>query len=273
MVDNLITFCCGGVYGLVCTAVGQPFDTIKTRMQAKPGVEKFGSLSVGTKLFQSEGLGGLYRGTTPMLLSGGFQRASQFFFYESTHRFIVDNMPPAERFLGLFDYQVLLAGLMGGAGRTIVESPAEYIKVRRQVGQSWYFSRMYEGFGTTGLRNSILFMNFALVTDIWKGVIFPPREGHGGGVSPFIDFAVCANFAWLSIWPLDVVKSQIQSGHFCDRSTFVLLRETVSSGIMFRGLVPGLVRSTIANGLSGIAYVRVQKYLQYHFGESRVSTF
>lgn len=273
MADNLITFCCGGVYGLVCTAVGQPFDTIKTRMQAKPGVGKFGSLSVGTKLFQSEGVRGLYRGATPMFLSGGFQRAGQFFFYESTHRFIHANLPPAERILGLLDYQVLLAGLMGGVGRTIVEGPADYIKVRRQVGQSWRFSRMYEGFGTTGLRNSILFMNFALFTDIWKGVIFPPREGRASGVSPFVDFAVCANLAWMSIWPLDVVKSQIQSGHFRDRSTFVLLRKIVSSGIMFRGLVPGLVRSTFANGSSGAAYVWLNKYLQSHFGESRVPTF
>ncbi len=31
---------------------------------------------------------------------------------------------------------------------------------------------------------------------------------------PFLLGAVAANLAWLTIWPIDVIKSQIQSGRF-----------------------------------------------------------
>ena len=31
-----------------------------------------------------------------------------------------------------------------------------------------------------------------------------------GGLGPFWTGAICANLAWLTIWPIDVVKSQVR---------------------------------------------------------------
>jgi hypothetical protein len=73
--------------------------------------------------------------------------------------------------------------------------------------------------------------------------------------------AVCANLAWLTIWPLDVVKTQLQSGRYAGQSPLVLVRAVFSSGLLFRGLVPGLTRSTFANGLSMVVYKKVQAAL------------
>ena len=67
--------------------------------------------------------------------------------------------------------------------------------------------------------------------------------------------------AWLTIWPLDVVKSQLQSGNYQGKSVDTLLRDIWRSGKLYRGLVVGLSRSTIANGLSMIVYKKVESAL------------
>jgi hypothetical protein len=67
--------------------------------------------------------------------------------------------------------------------------------------------------------------------------------------------------AWLTIWPLDVVKSQLQSGRFEGRHYSALLREIVTTDLAYRGLMPGLLRSFIANGLSMVVYKKVLEHL------------
>jgi hypothetical protein len=67
--------------------------------------------------------------------------------------------------------------------------------------------------------------------------------------------------AWLTIWPLDVVKSQLQSGRFEGRPYGDLLREIVTTDLAYRGLLPGLLRSFIANGLSMVVYKKVLAHL------------
>jgi hypothetical protein len=78
---------------------------------------------------------------------------------------------------------------------------------------------------------------------------------------PFLTGAVCANLAWLTIWPLDVVKTQLQSGKYAGKSPVVLVTDVWRSGLLFRGLVPGLTRSTMANGLSMVVYKKVEALL------------
>ena len=67
--------------------------------------------------------------------------------------------------------------------------------------------------------------------------------------------------AWLTVWPFDVVKSQRQSGNFDHLSSSALLRQNLKSGKLYKGVLPGLVRSTIANGSSMVIYELTIKYL------------
>lgn len=237
--------------------VGQPLDTIKTRMQAMPG---HGSMVKEFRdLFQREGFRGLYRGGTALLLGGGLMRSAQFGVYNNVIALIREKSGgptrPENKLLGIFDPQVIAAGFCGGIGRGLVEGPFENIKVRRQVEAKWTLRELYIGSGTTIFRNSILFTLFVVNMDLTKQLI-------PGGLSPFMTGAVCANMAWLCIWPLDVVKSQIQSGSYKGKSMLYLLKDVVKSGALFRGLIPGLTRSTIANGLSMIVYNKVEHYLK-----------
>lgn len=217
-----------------------------------------GMVEVGISLFRSEGIRGLYRGGLPLLIGGGLMRSAQFGVYENIlnrlHKLTGGAISPADRLFGLVDWQVVTAGFAGGIGRGVVESPFENIKVRRQVNSNFEIRELFKGSFTTIFRNSILFSLFVIYMDISKSVY--------GGFSPFVTGSVCATAAWLSIWPLDVVKSQIQSGSFKGKSMKDLLILSYRSGDLYRGIAPGLIRSAIANGLSMMIYKKVEFFLK-----------
>ena len=81
------------------------------------------------------------------------------------------------------------------------------------------------------------------------------------GDSPFVYGATCSNLAWLTVWPFDVVKTQRQSGRHPGVSALALLSNAARDGALFRGLLPGLVRSSIANGTSMVVYKKVHAEL------------
>ncbi len=73
----LITFIAGGSYGLNTVLVGQPLDTIKTRMQGM-GSSKSNLMVVFRDLYSKEGIRGLYRGGVPLVIGGSMMRSAQF---------------------------------------------------------------------------------------------------------------------------------------------------------------------------------------------------
>lgn len=216
------------------------------------------SFSVAKELYAADGIKGLYRGGTSIAFGGALIRSTQFGVYKNSLSFLQNRfgtVQSSERILGVFDYQVVAAGFLGGIGRGLVEGPFEYIKVRRQVDLPWKFRELFQGSSATVFRNSFLFSSFVIYMDILK-LIVP------GGLGAFFTGAICSNLAWLTVWPIDVAKSQLQSGKYEGKSLSYLMRSVITSGLLFRGLVPGLSRSTIANGLSMMAYEKVEKFLQ-----------
>jgi len=115
-----------------------------------------------------------------------------------------------------------------------------------------------QGFGATIVRNSGLFSGFVIYMDIFQQI----EENRGMTATPFFRAGVCANLAWLTIWPLDVIKTRRQSGKYNDRSLAWLLRDIIQKGDMYRGLSLGLLRSFIANGASMEVYTIVERELR-----------
>ena len=252
--ESAVSFASGGAYGLTSVLVGQPFDVCKTRMQALQSEgRKVGLIETGRAMFQKEGIRGLFRGGVPMWLGGALFRSAQFGCYETAMGFL--GGPSKDRIVGgILDPNVVLAGLVGGLGRGVVESPFEYVKVRRQVEGQWKLRDVYKGSGVTLTRNAFLFAFFVINIDLSKRYI-------KGGLSPFWTGALCSTAAWLAIWPLDVLKSQKQSGLYDGVSYPKLARELIRSRSMFRGVLPGLSRSLLANGCSMYIYVLVKNQL------------
>lgn len=272
MAELLVTFAAGASYGMTTVLVGQPLDTVKTRMQGLPSASKSSSFQVAKDLFFREGIVGLYRGGLPLFVGGSFMRSAQFGVSGACKSWLEDSFGKTQkRVFGFLDWQIVVAGIAGGIGRGIVETPTDFFKTRRQVEKSWTLSHVLDGTGITLARNSMLFSLFVLYLDISKQLCqagYVPTflmHSNGEGLSPFAKGAMCANLAWLTIWPLDVLKTQRQSGNFDDQSSIQLLKENLRSGRMFRGVLPGLFRSTIANGSSMVVYEFVHTSLTQSF--------
>lgn len=250
--DNFIA---GFAYGTTTVIVGQPLDTIKTRMQALGHVS---AIQTAKTIFARDGVAGLYRGGFPMFIGGGLIRSAQFGVYESVlavQRQHFGEYRQEDRIGGVFDPQIIIAGFAGGIGRGAVEGPFEYIKTRRQVNHHWTIKEILNGSGATMFRNSFLFCSFMIYVDMSKQLV-------PGGLGAFWTGAICSNLAWLTVWPLDVVKSQVQSGKFANKSIPALLLHNFQNGAVFRGLMPGLVRSFVANGCSMVVYNKVLSLLK-----------
>jgi len=251
--DSAVGFAAGAAYGVTSVVVGQPLDTIKTRMQTRSAGAPIGAGAMlsARQLLATEGLRGLYRGGVPIMLGGSLFRSAQFGMYEVTVR-ALRNRGPTHRLGGVLDWQVAVAGAAGGLARGVVEAPFEQIKVSAQVGrtQEWTLRRLFEGCSVTLGRNVILFTTFSVSADV-----LPPLVK--GGLSPFWTGALCANLGWLACWPMDVVKTQRQSGQYAGRSARHLLLDAARSGLLYRGLLPGLARSTIANGSAMVVYKKI----------------
>jgi len=271
-----ITFIAGASYGFTTVLVGQPLDTIKTRMQGMPSTAKRSMMVVGKELFYREGVRGLYRGGLPLLLGGSLMRSAQFGVSGKARDVLRSSNLPQHMIWGMFDYQVVLAGLAGGLGRALVEIPTDFFKVRQQVENKYTLKSILDGAGVTMARNSLLYTSFMVYVDLSKQLCsngYVPKVfmvEDGSGLSPFSKGAICANLAWLTCWPMDVIKTQRQSGNYPSTvSSYTLLKENFVSGKLLRGLVPGLIRSTISNGSSMVVYEYVHVHLSQIAGVSR----
>ncbi len=237
-------------------------DTLKTLKQvpsASPAASSL--LQTVTNLYSTAGIRGFYRGGMPLLLGGGLMRSAQFGVYNSVVPSLEQKFgrnDPKKYWFGCINPHVVLAGCAGGIGRGLVEGPFEMVKVRRQLVSGWRFDNLLQGFGATIVRNSGLFSGFVIYMDIFRQI----EENRGMTATPFFKGGVCANLAWLTIWPLDVIKTRRQSGKYNDRSLAWLLRDMIQKGDMYRGLSLGLLRSFIANGASMEVYTIVERELR-----------
>ena len=278
--ESLITFISGASYGLTTVIIGQPLDTLKTRMQ---GMSSSSATHIVKELYSKEGLKGLYRGGLSLLVGGSFMRSAQFGVSAKAREVLEKNNFPRYTFMNI-DSNVLLAGISGGVGRAIVEIPTDFLKIRRQVQKdnktkmnfALIKKNILDGSMITFGRNTILFASFIVYVDLAKqacsaGMIptFLCNE-DSTNLTPFAKGALCSNLAWLSCWPFDVIKTQRQSGIFDPNvSAIQLLKDNAKQGKLLRGLVPGLIRSSIANGSSMVVYETVHTHLSRVFNVQR----
>ena len=143
-------------------------------------------------------------------------------------------------------WQVVFSGFCGGIARGLVEGPFEYVKVCRQLEKPWTLREVYNGSGATIFRNSFLFSFFVVCVFFRQSHTFRPwrvlkqlcseafalvvfhcllepvhwvrrryldltKQVFGDKLGAFWTGALCANAAWLTVWPMDVIKTQVPS--------------------------------------------------------------
>ena len=131
----------GAAYATTATLLSHPFDTIKTRQQV-------GGAATLTRL---------YHGFTPALAGSIAFRTVPFIAYNAT----TNHVRPRSEWLASHPVALAaLGGFMGGAARSLLECPCEYVKTRRQIGRQWSVRKAYTGLSVTLARNSAVIALF-----------------------------------------------------------------------------------------------------------------
>ena len=133
--EGLLTAVTGVLFGATNVVVGQPLDTMKTKMQAQESFSKGGVIHTASNIWKQEGVRGFYRGCLPMLSGSMIYRSAQFSMYEMVWTKCED-IPSSQECIPNTEIQwrVLYGGIAGGTARSLLECPFEYAKVKRQTG-------------------------------------------------------------------------------------------------------------------------------------------
>ncbi|KAG0028157.1 Mitochondrial carrier protein ymc2 [Podila clonocystis] len=128
----------GTIGGFLQVFVGQPFDTVKVRLQTMPtplpgqAPKYTGTLDCVKQTLAKEGIKGFYKGTTTPLVGVGACVSIQFVTLQAMKRYYNDkNGPAANGFLT--NSQLYIAGAASGITNSIISGPVEHIRTRLQV--------------------------------------------------------------------------------------------------------------------------------------------
>ncbi|KAI9317724.1 mitochondrial carrier domain-containing protein [Dichotomocladium elegans] len=289
MIQSLKDCASGTVGGIMQVLVGQPFDTVKVRLQTQSTSNPMysGMMDCVRKTHQAEGLRGFYKGTATPLVGIGACVSIQFVVVE----FMKRHFGQKNHGDPLTNGQLYLAGAASGVANSIVSGPVEHIRTRLQVQTS----------GTAGYNGPIdcirqIYRSHGL-PGIYKGqVITMAREFQGYGAYFFAyewlvrksiernkltsraelpSWEVClygagAGYAmWLTVYPMDAVKSKLQTDGFAGAakkytSTLDCVRKTFAAeGVagFFRGVGPCLLRAAPSNAATFMGFEVAMRFL------------
>ena len=271
----------GGIAGALGVFVGQPFDTVKVRLQNFSRSVYKDSWDCFNKTLRVEGISGLYRGMSSPLLGSVALNAVVFAAYEQTISVMNGrnaSQQPREAPLG----SVFVAGSFAGFLQTLILCPIDFVKCNLQVsGESTAsgvgskgslssimkdlrmngVGRMYQGFLATNLRET---PSYGLYFSVYHGVnrcLTPTGAAEASAGAKLFAGGLAGLLSWASIYPVDVVKTNIQTlpagspkEHFsCFFQLRKLFREN-SIRRVYRGVTTTLVRAFIVNAVTFYGY-------------------
>jgi len=148
-------FAAGSLSGFIGSAVGNPADLLKTRMQAQPPGEHFGIMWHIKDVYSTQGIIGFYRGLMPTVIRATLLNGTKLGTYDTSKQFFINQ--------GMQDGVKcqFMASIVTGFCITCVTSPMDNIKTRvmNQRGET----KIYNGIVDCALkmyRNENGFMTF-----------------------------------------------------------------------------------------------------------------
>ena len=260
--EGIYNLLSGAVFGAFSILVGHPTDTIKTKMQAqKEYVSGFSMVGTMQDTWRKYGIRGFYRGALPPFFGALLTRSSQFSVFEGIFTYFdkTDSMKKEVPFTFGLQPRVILGGAAAGITRSFIESPFEYIKVRRQIGLPWNLRDSYKGFPSLVLRNIGMLGTFFCLVDIMRR-----RTGlYNSLPGQFFVGGACATLGWLTIWPIENLKNQIQAGtngeNLSWATRFKMMRERGGIRGLYRGILPGSICVFTRNGAAFTALTIMNK--------------
>ncbi|RKP16786.1 mitochondrial carrier protein [Rozella allomycis CSF55] len=267
-------FSAGWFGGIVQVLVGQPFDTVKVRMQSNPDLYP-STMSCIKNTFKNEGALAFYKGSSTPLIGIGACVSIQFGALEAMKRVFGGK--------DLTLSQMYVAGGISGLANSIASTPVEHIRIRLQVQaknselyrgsidaiqkiyKSHGFNGLYKGHCITMIREFfgygiyfaayekiinrfIKFYNVNSRTDLssWQVIL-------AGGTSGVI--------LWTFLYPVDLIKSCIQTDGFGKNAKYSSSLNCFSTIVkqggysaLYRGFVPCILRAFPVNAMTFMAF-------------------
>lgn len=285
-------FTAGAIGGTACVMAGQPFDTIKVKMQTFPSLFKT-AFDCGVKTLKQEGFRGLYAGTIPSLAANIAENSVLFLFYGQCLTLV-------KKLVGKKDEKELsiLHRAFAGSGAAVFSSfalcPTELVKCRLQAQHQMNIMA-----GKTGAKSGVVQVTMQIIREdgflgLFRGMTstlvrevpgyffffggyelsryFLTPEGKTVDDLGAVRLTFCGGIAgvslWIAIFPADVIKSRIQiltqgsdkvPGFF--ETMFQIVRNE-GPRALYKGLGPTLVRCFPACGALFVAYEGTQKLLE-----------
>ncbi|KAJ2631230.1 hypothetical protein H4R22_002125 [Coemansia sp. RSA 1290] len=262
--------------------VGYPFDSLKTRMQT----HHYSSLlECARKSITDEGIYGLYRGLLPPLLTASAAKSLSFSVFEQMKQWLRQHDPykQANSLFGLPNFQrttigsvALTAAVSGWASGAVIAAlccPLELIKVQMQLASLVNkntdslvaASKTTTGQAATiGVRDAsgtaIYFSSYETVKETLRRLTGSDKTGV---MTHMFSGGICGVLSWLLIFPVDLVKSTMQSQVLQPKnkqaftSAWHCLRDIYGrrglSGL-YRGVSVSLIRAFPIHGLNFVVY-------------------
>lgn len=272
---NLNEFIAGSVAGGFGLFVGQPFDTVKARMQASGK----GFLRSAYSLYRAENIPGFYRGFFFPLLNTGFNNSVFFGLYGSAMEHLRRNKKGDKDLLT----DMSIASIFAGFWQTVTAVTVDLVKIRQQTDKHtpklaiFVLMDIIRAHGLKGLFIGLVPMCWrdvpgcaAYVISYEKTLQYfaedvksrtPLQTCLAGGVAGLV--------AWLPVIPFDVVKTRMQAdvrheykGMFdCFKKS---LRKEGITGL-FRGAELIAIRAFPVNAAIFLGYELTREWLSIWF--------
>lgn len=138
--DSVADFVAGSVAGVAVVLVGQPLDTVKTKLQTFRDLYAAGATHCLAHTYRTCGVRGLYAGTWPAVLAGVGENSVLFACYGLCQRTVaaVTGAQDPKRMGALSN---AAAGCAASFFSSVVLCPAELIKIKLQAGHELAESR------------------------------------------------------------------------------------------------------------------------------------
>ncbi|XP_034637766.1 mitochondrial ornithine transporter 1-like isoform X1 [Trachemys scripta elegans] len=235
LVQALVHLTAGAAGGVACVVSGQPFDTIKVKMQTFPTMYR-GFFDCSVRTYRQEGLPGLYQGTTPALLANVAENAVLFACYGFCQQ-LVRQLFGLSSVVELSDLQSALAGSFSSVFSSMVLCPAELVKCRMQalhemkvtgrtalarhsstwatvknIFQSEGLLGFFQGLTSTWLREVPGYFFFFGGYEVSRSFFTQAGQCKEdlGSLPLTVSGGMGGACFWLAVYPIDSVKSRIQ---------------------------------------------------------------
>nr|XP_060612507.1 mitochondrial ornithine transporter 1-like [Anolis sagrei ordinatus] len=291
VVQMLIDLTAGAAGGVACVVSGQPFDTIKVKMQTFPALYR-GFFDCSVQTYRQEGMQGLYQGTTPALLANVAENAVLFACYGFCQE-AVRRLFGLGSVLQLSDLHSAIAGSFSSVFSSMVLCPTELVKCRMQAlhemkaaGHTALSSRsstwavvktilrsegplgFFQGLTSTWLREVPGYFFFFGGYEVSRSLFLQAGQSKQelGALPVTVSGGVGGAAFWLAVYPIDSVKSRIQVLSMAGRQdgfllSFLHILRTEGFMPLYCGLMPTVIRALPSNGALFLAYEVTHKKL------------